>query len=86
MAGRAGLASGDLQPLISDRLLRLLKATVEKQLAVNSRRLMVHKTDRHARGRRHGIDVHRERRLDLPEQVQRVFDPGLQGVLSGSQS
>jgi hypothetical protein len=54
--------------------------TVKTQLTVNSNGLIVHKTDRHARGRRHDLDVYRERRPDLPREVQSVFDLGYKGV------
>lgn len=57
--------------------------TVKTQLTVNSSGLIVHKTDRHARGRRHDLDVYRERHPDLPKEVQRVFDLGYKGVTKG---
>jgi DDE superfamily endonuclease/Helix-turn-helix of DDE superfamily endonuclease len=55
--------------------------TVKTQLTVNSKGLIIHKTDRHARGRRHDLDVYRERHPDLPKQVQSVFDLGYKGVM-----
>jgi transposase len=55
--------------------------TVKTQLTVNSNGLIAHKTDRHARGRRHDLDVYRERHPDLPKEVQRVFDLGYKGVM-----
>jgi transposase len=56
------------------------KHTVKTQLAVNSKGLILHKTN-HARGRRHDLDVYRERHPDLPKEVQRVFDLGYKGVM-----
>ena len=53
---------------------------MKTQLTVNSKGLIVHKTDRHARGRRHDLDVYRERHPDLPREVQSVFDLGYKGV------
>ena len=53
--------------------------TVKTQLTVNSKGLIVHRTN-HARGRRHDLDVYRERHPDLPKEVQRVFDLGYKGV------
>ena len=53
--------------------------TVKTQLTVNSKGLILHKTN-HARGRRHDLDVYRERHPTLPRQVQRVFDLGYEGV------
>lgn len=53
--------------------------TVKTQLTVNSKGLMVHKTD-HARGRRHDLDIYRGRHPALPKQVQSVFDLGYKGV------
>jgi hypothetical protein len=55
--------------------------TVKTQLTVNSKGLIIHKTDRHARGRRHDLDVYRERHPSLPRQVQSVFDLGYKGVM-----
>lgn len=53
--------------------------TVKTQLAVNSKGLIVHRTN-HARGRRHDYDVYKQRHPDLPEQVESNFDLGYQGV------
>jgi len=53
--------------------------TVKTQLTVTSKGLIVHRTN-HARGRRHDLDVYRQRHPDLPRQVQRVFDLGYKGV------
>ena len=53
--------------------------TVKTQLAVNSKGLIVHRTN-HARGRRHDYDVYKQRHPDLPEQVESDFDLGYQGV------
>ena len=53
--------------------------TVKTQLTVNSNGLIVDKTD-HARGRRHDLDIYRQRHPALPRQVQRVFDLGYKGV------
>lgn len=55
------------------------KHTVKTQLTVNSKGLIAHKTN-HVRGRRHDLDIYRERHPDLPRQVQRVFDLGYKGV------
>jgi hypothetical protein len=58
---------------------RKRKHTVKTQFAVNSKGLIAHKTN-HVRGRRHDLDVYRERHPNLPRQVQRVFDIGYKGV------
>jgi hypothetical protein len=54
--------------------------TVKTQLTVNSNGLILHRTN-HARGRRHDLDIYRERHPSLPRQVQRVFDLGYKGVM-----
>jgi DDE superfamily endonuclease/Helix-turn-helix of DDE superfamily endonuclease len=53
--------------------------TVKTQLAVNSKGLIVHKTN-HARGRRHDLDLYRQRHPSLPEKVEQYFDRGYDGV------
>ena len=53
--------------------------TVKTQLTVNEDGLIVHRTD-HARGRRHDLDIYRQRHPSLPEQVEQDFDRGYAGV------
>jgi len=53
--------------------------TVKTQLTVNSKGLIVHKTN-HARGRRHDLDLYREHHPDLPKDVEQDFDRGYDGV------
>jgi hypothetical protein len=53
--------------------------TVKTQLTVNSKGLIVHKTD-HARGRRHDLDLYRQRHPSLPKSVEQDFDRGYDGV------
>lgn len=54
--------------------------TVKTQLTVNRKGLIVHKTN-HARGRRHDLDIYRQRgHSDLPEEVEQDFDRGYDGV------
>jgi hypothetical protein len=55
------------------------KHTVKTQLTVNSKGLIVHKTN-HARGRRHDLAVYRQRHPDLPKEVEQDFDRGYDGV------
>jgi len=53
--------------------------TVKTQLTVNSKGLIVHKPP-HARGRRHDLDIYRQRHPDLPKEVEQNFDRGYDGV------
>lgn len=53
--------------------------TVKTQLTVNSKGLIIHKTN-HARGRRHDLDIYRERHPSLPKKVESDFDLGYKGV------
>src|SRR3990172_7216383 len=53
--------------------------TVKTQLTVNSKGLIVHRTN-HARGRRHDYDIYRQRHPDLPKEVEQDFDRGYDGV------
>jgi hypothetical protein len=53
--------------------------TVKTQLIVNSKGLIVHKTN-HARGRRHDLDIYVERHPALPKEVEQEFDRGYEGV------
>lgn len=55
--------------------------TVKTQLAVNSKGLIVHRTN-HARGRRHDYDVYKQRHPDLPEQVESEFDSSLSPAIA----
>ena len=55
------------------------KHTVKTQMTVNERGLIVHKPP-HARGRRHDLDVYRQRHPDLPKEVEQDFDRGYDGV------
>ena len=55
------------------------KHTVKTQLTVNSKGLIVHKTN-HARGRRHDLGVYREHHPSLPKEVEQDFDRGYDGV------
>lgn len=50
--------------------------TVKTQLTVNSEGLILHRTD-HARGRRHDLDIYRERHPSLPKEVEQDFDKGV---------
>jgi DDE superfamily endonuclease/Helix-turn-helix of DDE superfamily endonuclease len=53
--------------------------TVKTQLTVNSKGLIVHRTN-HARGRRHDLDLYRQRHPSLPKEVEQYFDRGYDGV------
>jgi len=53
--------------------------TVKTQLTVNSKGLIVHKTN-HARGRRHDLSIYRQRHPDLPKEVEQDFDRGYDGI------
>lgn len=53
--------------------------TVKTQLTVNSKGLIVHRTN-HARGRRHDLDIYRQHHPDLPKKVEQDFDRGYDGV------
>ncbi len=53
--------------------------TVKTQLTVNSKGLIFHRTN-HARGRRHDLDIYRERHPSLPKEVEQDFDRGYDGV------
>ena len=55
------------------------KHTVKTQLTVNSKGLVVHKTN-HARGRRHDLEIYVKRHPDLPRGVEQDFDRGYDGV------
>jgi hypothetical protein len=55
------------------------KHTVKTQLAVNAKGLIVHKTS-HARGRRHDLDLYRQRNPGIPKEVEQYFDRGYDGV------
>jgi hypothetical protein len=55
------------------------KHTVKTQLTVNSKGLIVHKTN-HARGRRHDLEIYRKRHPNLPKVVEQDFDRGYDGV------
>jgi len=48
--------------------------TVKTQLTVNSNGLIVHKTD-HARGRRHDLDIYRQRHPSLPRRQKQAQPP-----------
>jgi len=53
--------------------------TVKTQLTVNSKGLIVHKTN-HARWRRHDYDIFKRNHPSLPEKVTPVVDSGYQGI------
>jgi hypothetical protein len=55
------------------------KHTVKTQLTVNKDGLIIHKTN-HARGRRHDLDLYRQRHPSLPKEVEQDFDRGYDGV------
>jgi len=55
------------------------KHTVKTQLTVNSKGLIVHKTN-HARGRRHDLEIYRKHHPSLPKEVEQDFDRGYDGV------
>ena len=55
------------------------KHTVKTQLTVNSKGLIVHRTN-HARGRRHDLEIYRQRHPSLPKLVELGFDRGYDGV------
>lgn len=55
------------------------KHTVKTQLTVNSNGLIVHRTN-HARGRRHDLDIYRERHPSLPKSVEQNLDRGYDGI------
>ena len=53
--------------------------TVKTQLTVNSKGLIVHRTN-HARGRRHDYDIFKHSHPDLPQKVTPVVDLGYDGI------
>ncbi len=53
--------------------------TVKTQLTVNEEGLIIHKT-RHARGRRHDLDIYRQSHPDLPKKVEQGLDRGYGGI------
>ena len=57
------------------------KHTVKTQLTVNSKGLIVHRTN-HARGRRNDLEIYVERHPSLPKEVEQGFDRGYDGVRS----
>jgi hypothetical protein len=53
--------------------------TVKTQLTVNSKGLIVHRTN-HASGRRHDLEIYGKSHPNLPKEVEQNFDRGYDGV------
>lgn len=53
--------------------------TVKTQLTVNSKGLIIHRTN-HATGRRHDLDIYRKNHPNLLKEVEQNFDRGYDGI------